>query len=167
MESDLNQSNTWYRIKDLAIIHKKPTPIQVVSVSYPKRSAAKITEAYYNIPSTTDYCGVYKGSYIDFEAKETQSTTRFDFSLLHPHQYKHLNQVLNHGGIAFLIVRFTRLKLDYFINMVHIIEFRSNSTRASLPLEWIKTYGLAIGFHYKAPCDYLKVLNQMMTKETL
>jgi len=77
LENILNQTNELYRIQKRAVIHKKPTPIQVVKVDYPVRSAAKITEAYYRHASTTDYNGVYKGRYIDFEAKETKNKTSF------------------------------------------------------------------------------------------
>ena len=79
LEEDINDSNAYYRACDRALIHKKPTPIQVVKVDYPARCAAKITEAYYKTPSTTDYNGVYRGKAIDFEAKETKSKTSFPF----------------------------------------------------------------------------------------
>ena len=58
LEEDLNESNIYYLEHNIAVIHKKPTPIQVVHVDYPLRSMAKITEAYYKTPSTTDYNGI-------------------------------------------------------------------------------------------------------------
>ena len=55
LEKDINTTNKYYLDMDRAVIHKKPTPVQIVKVDYPMRSAAKITEAYFKIPSTTDY----------------------------------------------------------------------------------------------------------------
>ena len=107
LERDLNDTNEFYLATDRAVIHKKPTPIQVVHVDYPDRTAAKITEAYYRTPSTTDYNGVYKGRAIDFEAKEIKSKTSFPFQCIHEHQIEHLKRVIRHGAIAFVIVRFT------------------------------------------------------------
>ena len=34
-----------------------------MKVDYPNRSHAKIVEAYYQTPSTTDYNGIYRGKY--------------------------------------------------------------------------------------------------------
>lgn len=115
LEHDLNLSNEYYLQTDRAVIHKKPTPLQIVTVDYPKRSAAKITEAYFKVPSTTDYNGVYRGKAIDFEAKETRSRTSFPFSSLHPHQVDHLERVIRHGAIAFVIVRFVLLDETYYV----------------------------------------------------
>ena len=95
LEKDINETNNYYDLKNIAIIYKKPTPIKVVNVEYPK---AKIKEAYFTVPSTTDYNGIYKGKYIDFEAKETKSLTSFPLNNIHKHQrylcrhnYKMLN----------------------------------------------------------------------------
>ena len=75
LENDLNITNSYYREIDKAYIYKKPTPIKIVKVDYISRQAATIKEAYFEEPSTTDYNGIYKGKYIDFEAKETKSKT--------------------------------------------------------------------------------------------
>ena len=40
LENALNQSNKYYLAHDLAVIHKKPTPVQIVKVDYPRRSLA-------------------------------------------------------------------------------------------------------------------------------
>ncbi len=85
-EKMINESNQYYLSRGLAVIHKKPTPIQIVKVDYPRRSRAKIVEAYFRQASTTDYSGVYKGHYIDFEAKETQQKQSMPMKNFHQHQ---------------------------------------------------------------------------------
>ena len=50
-EDDLAKSNEHYLAANKAVIHKKPTPVQIVKVHYPKRAAAVITEAYFRTPS--------------------------------------------------------------------------------------------------------------------
>ena len=60
-EEAINQSNQYYLLNKQAVVHKKPTPVQIVKVDYPKRSAAVIKEAYFRQASTTDYNGVYQG----------------------------------------------------------------------------------------------------------
>ena len=80
-ETKLNDSNIYYLNKGIAAIYKKPTPVQIVKVDYPSRNKARIVEAYYKTPSTTDYNGIYRGYYIDFEAKCCHSTS-FSFAFI-------------------------------------------------------------------------------------
>ena len=165
LEEDINDSNAYYRACDRALIHKKPTPIQVVKVDYPARCAAKITEAYYKTPSTTDYNGVYRGKAIDFEAKETKSKTSFPFKSIHPHQIHHLKRVLFHGGIGFFIIRFTFYDETYLIDAGVIIERYENSERKSIPYEQVKQLGSYIKEGLSPRLRYLDNVDALYFKE--
>ena len=164
LESDINDSNKYYRACDIALIYKKPTPIQVVRVDYPARNKAKIVEAYYKTPSTTDYNGLYRGKYVDFEAKETKVKT-FPFANISKHQIDHLQKIINHGGIAFVIIAFTSLNEVYLIDASHIINDYYHSQRKSITYEKIKNLGHLIPQGYQPRLDYLKVVDDWYFKE--
>lgn len=159
LEDDLNRTNEYYLNHNIAIIHKKPTPIQVVEVNYPKRSYAMITKAFYRTPSTTDYNGVYKGKYLDFEAKETNSKTSFPLSNIHQHQIIHLENVIEHHGSAFLIIRFNYYNETYFVLAYDIIAmYKSN--QKSIPYRWFQENCDKMPFSLTPPVDYLKVFDK-------
>lgn len=159
LEADINNSNKYYLENDIAIIHKKPTPIKVVKVDYNKRINTKITEAYYEIPSTTDYNGIYKGKYVDFEAKETKSKTSFSLNNIHMHQIKHLINVEKHGGISFLIIRFVNLNKTFLLETKYLEEFINNNDRKSIPYSYVELHGFVIDEGYYPRLDYIKILN--------
>lgn len=161
LESDINKTNQFYLDTDVAVIHKKPTPVRIVNVSYPSRNKAKITEAYYQEASTTDYNGIYKGRYIDFEAKECNSKTSFPFGSIHSHQIKHLDRCLSHGAIAFIILRMVQYDETYLIKAQDFIAFYKGTARKSLPYSWIKENGYLIEFKLTKPCDYLKTVDKV------
>ncbi len=165
LEHDINKTNQCYLAEDSAVIHKKPTPVQIVKVDYPRRSSAKITEAYFKIPSTTDYNGIYRGKYLDFEAKECASTTSFPLKSIHEHQIKHLEAVLRHGAIAFLIIRFTTLHACYFIPAEKVVRFYRKEERRSIPRDWFSQNGYLIPSSYLKPVDYLKVVDILYFKK--
>ena len=161
LEEDINKTCQYYLTNDQAIIHKKPTPITIVKVDYPKRSAAKIVEAYFKLPSTTDYNGIYKGKYLDFEAKECMSKTSFPFSSIHPHQIEHLAGVIRHGAIAFIILRISSYDKDFLIRADEFISFYNETKRKSLPYAWIKEHGHEISVSYNKPCDFLSAVDEV------
>lgn len=169
LEEDLNLTNTQYLKSNTAVIHKKPTPIQVVKVDYPKRSAAKITEAYYRRSSTTDYNGVYKGHYLDFEAKETKNKTSFPLNNFHEHQIDHMRQSTEHGGICFTIVRFSTLDEIYVLDAAFLFkwwdqQFSSNG-RKSIPLAAIKKETASVSYGYNPRIPYLEVIDQWISAD--
>jgi len=164
LEDDLNVTNEYYRSRKIAVIHKKPTPIQIVQVDYPKRSAAVIKEAYFKLASTTDYNGVYNGKYIDFEAKETQNLTSFPLKNFHQHQISHMEEVLNQGGICFVILRFTRNDEVYLLEAKHLLVFWErmlNGGRKSITKEEIEQNGYYIPLGIQPRIDYIKILDMI------
>lgn len=164
LEHDINVSNDYYLQLDKAVIHKKPTPVQIVAVDYPKRSAAKISEAYFKIPSTTDYNGVYRGRAIDFEAKECKNKTSFPFQVIHPHQIEHLKRVEKHGAIAFIIIRFSYYNETYFVEASKIVTRYNESKVRSLPYSWFQEEAYLIAFSLTPPVNYLKIVDELYFK---
>ena len=159
LESDINQTNEYYKIHNIALVYKKPTPIQVVQVEYPKN---KIKEAYFNEPSTLDYTGIYKGKYLEFDAKETQSKTSFPISNIHKHQLEHIKKVIYHNGISFLIIRFATINLTFLLLGTDLIDFVKNTTRKSIPLEYFKEKAFTIDLKYSPRLDYIKIIDKII-----
>lgn len=164
LEEDINQTNKSYLELNRAVIHKKPTPVQIVNVDFPKRSAAVIKEAYFKQASTTDYNGIYKGRYIDFEAKETKNKTSFPLANVHQHQIDHMKQVCEHGGICFLIIRFSTLGETYLLEAEKLFPYwerQNDGGRKSIPYQEIVTKGYIISLKYHIRVDYLHVLDDL------
>lgn len=166
LEEDIEVTNTYYLNNGVAVIHKKPTPVQVVNVNYPARNKAKITEAYYKTPSTTDFNGIYKGRYIDFDVKETNSKSSIPFKNIPSHQIKHLLDIDKHGGIAFLIVHFKQYG-EYFLIFINDLlplwdSFKKEDGRKSIPYTFFKQKGYEIPFSYQPRLDYLKIIDRFL-----
>ena len=159
LEEDVNISNEYYKVHGIALIYKKPTPVQVVKVDYPHRTKAVITEAYYKIPSTTDYNGIYKGRYVDFECKESNHKTSFPFQNFHPHQIEHMLDVKRHGGISFLLIQLNIYQATYLYDVSHI-ERWLKSDRKSIPINDIIENGISIEGSYLPRLNYIKAVDQ-------
>ena len=156
LEEDINLSNEYYRDMGIALITKRPTPINIVRVDYSK--GARITDAYFEKQSTTDYNGVYKGKYIDFEAKNTKSETSFPLSNISEHQIIHLKNVIKHGGIAFFIICFQLKNEVYLLDASFVIEFWEKGGRKSIPYDVFKEKGVLIKQDYTPRLHYIDAI---------
>jgi len=162
LEEDINLSNDFYRDAGIALINKRPTPINIVKVDYSK--GARITDAYFEKQSTTDYNGVYKGRYIDFEAKNTKSTTSFPLSNISEHQIVHLKNVLKHGGIAFFIISFQMKDEIYLLDASFVIDFYEHGKRKSIPYDVFTKEGILIKQDYSPRLHYLDAVEALYFK---
>lgn len=165
LESDINMTNEYYKLHNIALVYKKPTPIKVVQVEYPK---VKIKEAYFNEPSTLDYTGIYLGKYLEFDAKETLNKTSFPLANIHKHQIEHIKKVLHFGGIAYLIIRFSSLDKTYLLKGEDLIKFMEQNSRKSIPYDYFQTHGFLIEMKYAPRLDYIKIIDKIIkTKEVI
>jgi len=166
-EEMINETNDYYLAHNIAMIHKKPIPIQIVKVDYPSRQGAVIKEAYYKIPSTTDYNGIFEGRHIDFEAKETNNKTSFPIKNIHPHQIDHLLNIQRHGGIAFVLIHFRVHDEIYLLEAQKLkaFETRSFHGRKSIHLDELRNDGYLIKESYAPRIDYLTIVKQLIKKQ--
>ena len=165
-EELINKSNEYYLKNNIAIVYKKPTPIKVTKVDYPSRNKAKITEAFYQLPSTTDYNGIYKGNYIDFEAKSCNGSS-FPFKSIYPHQLEHLARIHEHGGISFLLIMFNDYKEIYLLKSSILYKIYQDSLtggKKSINYTFFKENAELITLGFLLPVDYIKAINNVFLK---
>ncbi len=168
LEEELNEANLYYRDRGIAVIHKKPTPIQVVNVRYPSRSQAVITEAYYKTPSTTDYNGIWNGYYLDFEAKETKNKTSFPLQNIHEHQVTHMQSVALQKGIVFFVFHFHTLGryfIQFFDNFLPFWVRMKKGGRKSITLTEIEQTSIEIKLGLQPRLPYLEAVQHYIENE--
>ncbi len=160
LENFINQTNDYYLEKNIAVIYKKPTPIQVVKYDY---NLKRIKDAFYLSQSTLDYNGVYKGYYIEFDAKNT-NTNFLPLNNIAKHQVKHMKNIINHKGICFLLIAINN---EYYVLPAKkIFEFIDKAERKSIPYSFITENGYKLDYNYLKGVDYIKAVN-IMIKENL
>lgn len=159
LENLIDIRNNYYINNDIAIIYKKPTPIQVVKYD---AISSHITEAYYKSPSTLDYNGVYKGYYIEFDAKNTNKAY-MPISNIASHQILHIRKILKQGAIAFLIIMINNK--CYLLPGDVLINFIDNSERKSIPYDYICKNGYEINYNYLKGIDYITAIDKLLKEK--
>ena len=160
LEQLINKSNSYNNEDNIAMVFKRPTPIRVVK--YDKKTKT-ITKAFFDFQSTIDYNMIYKGKYIDFEAKSTNLKS-LPFKNISKHQIEHLKKVVSHGGIAFFIINFRTLKETYFLPFEELQQFLQTTNRKSISVNTIKKKGQLIKGTIFIPINYVECLDLYLSK---
>lgn len=119
LEELINHTNERYLEGGLALIQKIPTPITPIEIDKEKRH---ITLAYFDQKSTVDYIGVVQGIPVCFDAKECHADT-FPLQNVHPHQVSFMEAFEKQGGIAFLVIYYSKRDEAYYLPFVRLREF--------------------------------------------
>ncbi|EJP99414.1 recombination protein U [Bacillus cereus VD142] len=130
----------------MALINKRPTPVKVL-----KSKGGRVLNGFYEAKSTVDYDGVYKGRAIAFEAKSTQSLTRFDLSNIAQHQLDYLEKAEKMGAICFFLIEFSKDKSVFVVPL---------SGKKSIPRADFDIYGYLVNQTERAPVDYLQYIDE-------
>ncbi|MCI2069403.1 MAG: Holliday junction resolvase RecU [Bacilli bacterium] len=163
LEDDLNSSSDVYNAQGRCLIYKRPTPIRVVRMD--KLDKSKITLAYFAAKSTTDYNGLYRGKYLDFEAKETINKTSFAFANIRPQQITHLQGVKALGGLAFFVIRMKAYGETYLLDCGEILSALKENSRKSFPYSLLKEKGILIKEGFSPRLMYLDAVDQLYFKD--
>ncbi len=161
LEKLINEANSYYLNNDIAVIYKKPTPVKINKVSYGKNKVE--VKGLLNQKSTLDYVGLYKGKYLDFDAKSSLNKSSFPLANIHNHQIEHIKRVLNHQGIAFLIIEIN--SKAFILKGETLIDFIENNERKSIPYQFIKDNGYEIIYRYNPILNYIDIVDKIYFKE--
>ena len=159
LEEMINKTNEYYLQKEIAFVSKRPTSVKILKTS----DKYKITDAVFLAPSTLDYVGVYKGRYLDFEAKETINKKGFPMANISEHQIKAMENIIKHQGITFTIIFLRSFNEIYLLDGQVLIDAYILKQNI-IPYEQIKMIGTIIKEGYFTPVDYIKVVNEKYFK---
>lgn len=138
-EALVEQLNEALRLRGIAYLRKIPTPFKEIG------RCAKGIIVVPRKKSGVDYQGMLldgSGNAVYVEAKRV-TTRRFHLSRVEPHQKKELDLVLDHAGIAVLLLVYGPLKAVYAIPWVI-----ARGTTVSLGPEELAPYLVPTGSHY-------------------
>jgi recombination protein U len=156
-ESEVSKTCDFYREKGIADIYKRPTPIKIVKMS--KTHPGMICEAYFQEKSTTDYVGIYKGLYIDFECKETIHD-QVPYHMIREQQYEHLEFIKKLGGIGFFLVSFKAVAEVYLLDASYILNAVKEKKHPGFKRSFFKENGILVERGYNPPYLLLDAIDK-------
>lgn len=137
LEKIIDMANSKYRNAGIADINKIPTPVQITEDNGRTVKGRKEKALW------VDYCGIYNGKAVIFDAKQVSGTS-FPLSNLEQHQYNLLKSWSEKGAVAFLIVYFSKQDKYYYLPFATLkwaMERAGNGGRKSIAYDEFETMG--------------------------
>ena len=156
LETLINKTIVIYRKNDVGIFHKKQIPITFASLKK-EGNRLGVENGFVMSKSTTDYYGIYKGIFVAFEAKSTNQD-RLPLANIKVHQSNYVNQINNHGGVAFYIVGFKTYDEFYFVTANDI----ESCDGASLSITYARANCTPIELQYPGILDFASIIDKMI-----
>lgn len=150
IETSINWINTHYK----AWFTKQDVPIKIKKVNN-----NKITGILYR-KSNVDYYGIYHGKFICFEAKQTNKD-KFYLNNIKDHQRIFLQRIFEHGGIAILIIMFTKYDAIYLIDFVKLKTCKVKG----IDINWCSENGFKLELIIPGRIDILSIINQLINNK--
>ena len=144
-EDMINRTIEDYRVKHLALIQKIPTPIVPTKMD----NEGHITLAYFDKKSTVDYIGVVQEIPVCFDAKECASNT-FPLANIHKHQFDFMKEFEEQGGISFILIYFSKIKIAYYLTFKELKKFWVNKKDITQD-DLVETYLINMNNKIKVP----------------
>lgn len=159
LEELIAYTNDTYARQNLCRIDKIATPVKVVEID----AQGVITRGFFEKKSTVDFIGIIQGVFVAFDAKET-ALPRLPLNNIHPHQMDFMEDVIQQGGIAFLIIHFTQQDQYFLMSYELLRKHMDHSTKKSIAYRDMRE---AIEISYDAKTNtlcYLDALNQLLSQ---
>ncbi|AYP68802.1 holliday junction resolvase [Bacillus phage vB_BpsM-61] len=163
LEDKIMVQNELYRRKKQATFNKIPNNWVV------RRKGPHIIGANPVPSGLCDFIGTEKavgGRMIVFDAKECSLKTRFPLSNIKPGQMDHMQETIDHGGVAFLVIQLNQLNKVYYAPYDFIYAYWQDAENnpqernKSIPFRDIEAECIEI-----KNMDYLKVMHQWLDQE--
>lgn len=155
LEELINKTIDYYSSNKIAFFEKRFLPIKILNINNEGYVEGKLLKKSY-----VDYCGVFQGKYISFEAKQTNNDF-FLLSQIKDHQIKHINEINNFGGISFVIVHFYNDSRTFLV-LYKILEKWISSHKNKIELKIFEKQAIEIEITFPGILDFLKKIELLI-----
>ncbi|MDN6626463.1 MAG: Holliday junction resolvase RecU, partial [Pisciglobus halotolerans] len=109
---------------------------------------------------------VYRGFYLDFEAKETKNKRSFPLKNFHQHQIDHMRSCLKQDGLCFVILRFSTINRLFLLEASYLLNYwdeqNTENGKKSISLKELEKTGFELYYNFSPRIPYLDVVDKLI-----